>query len=126
VLSRHATAQFFVQQSLKQALLRRSESDDGSKAHMNKRQRRRARKGSLEETLSYAMHADNPRAFEVEYRDRDVLKTAWLKEFMEGEEFSEIPVTRIVRITRQKVLVWEKGQKRVTLKENLKGKAHQE
>jgi uncharacterized protein (UPF0248 family) len=78
--------------------------------------RKRGKKGSLEETLSYAFYADEPKLFQIMYRDKMTVKKAGLKEFMESEEFSDIPTTRILRITRQGRLVWEKGQKRVEVK----------
>jgi uncharacterized protein (UPF0248 family) len=74
------------------------------------------RKGSLKETLSYAMHKDNPKLFSVSYRDKDKIKTDPLEDFMTKEEFSEIPLTRILEITRNGNVVWEKGQKQVKLK----------
>jgi uncharacterized protein (UPF0248 family) len=79
--------------------------------------RKRGRKGSLEETLSYASYADKPELFQIIYRDKTTVKKASLKEFMESEEFSDIPTTRILRITREGRLVWEKGQKRIEVKE---------
>jgi uncharacterized protein (UPF0248 family) len=77
------------------------------------------RKGSLKETLSYAMHKDNPRLFSVSYRDKDKIKTDPLEDFMTKEELSDIPLTRILQITREGNVVWEKGQKRVKLKNHL-------
>ena len=55
------------------------------------------RKGSLKETLSYAMHKDNPKLFSISYRDKDKIKTDSLEDFMTKEEFSDIPLTRILR-----------------------------
>jgi uncharacterized protein (UPF0248 family) len=78
--------------------------------------RRMKRKGSLEETLSYALYRDVPETYAVSYRDRDRIKKATLKSFFQGEEYSDIPITRIVEITRDGELVWEKGQKQVTVK----------
>ena len=74
------------------------------------------RKGSLKETLSYAMHKDNPKLFSISYRDKDKIKTDLLEDFMTKEEFADIPLTRILEITRNGNVVWEKGQKQVKLK----------
>lgn len=74
------------------------------------------RKGSLKETLSYALHKDDPRLFSISYRDKDRIKTDPLEDFMTKEEYSEIPLTRILQITRDGNIVWEKGQKEVKLK----------
>ena len=74
------------------------------------------RKGSLNETLSYAMHKDDPRLYTVSYRDRDTVKTVSVLDFMTGEEFSEIPVTRIMQISKKENIIWKKGQKQVSVK----------
>ncbi|MGI0091724.1 MAG: hypothetical protein ACREBS_08445 [Nitrososphaerales archaeon] len=74
------------------------------------------KKGSLKETLSYAMHKDDPTLFSVNYRDRDAIKTETLSNFMAGEEFYDIPITRIVEIIRDGKVVWERGQKQVKVK----------
>ena len=77
------------------------------------------KKGSLQETLSYAMHKDRTELFTVSYRDRDKIKTNSLEDFMTKEEFSEIPLTRILQITRKGEVVWEKGQKQIKVKKSL-------
>ena len=77
------------------------------------------RKGSLKETLSYALHGDDPKLFFVSYRDKERIRTDKLLDFMTKEEFSDIPLTRIVRIIRKDEVVWEKGQKQVALKKSL-------
>jgi uncharacterized protein (UPF0248 family) len=74
------------------------------------------RKGSLKETLSYALHKDDPKLFTVSYRDKDKIKTDSLEDFMTKEEFSDIPLTRILQITRNGEVVWEKGQKQIKVK----------
>ena len=79
----------------------------------------RKRKGSLEETISYAMHHDEPANYIVAYRDKDVIKKTTLQEFMKGEEFSTIPLTRIYQITRNNdEIVWRKGQKELLVKKS--------
>jgi uncharacterized protein (UPF0248 family) len=74
------------------------------------------RKGSLDETLSYAMHKDNPQLYSVTYRDKNTLKTELLSDFMTKEEFSDIPLTRIQEIRKGERVVWEKGQKQIKVK----------
>lgn len=74
------------------------------------------RKGSLNETLSYALHSDDPRLYIVSYRDKDLVKKARLSDFATAEEFSDIPLTRIIEITKNDTLVWEKGQKELKVK----------
>jgi len=75
------------------------------------------RKGSLEETISYAMYSDDPGKYTVYYRDKDSVKEASLKEFMEGKYFSPIPITRIIRLSRpDRGTVWKKGQKELLVK----------
>jgi uncharacterized protein (UPF0248 family) len=76
------------------------------------------RKGSLDETLSYAIHKDDPRLYSVSYRDKDVIKTCLLADFVTKEEFSEIPITRILQISKEGIVVWRKGQKRVSVKQH--------
>jgi uncharacterized protein (UPF0248 family) len=76
----------------------------------------RKKKGSLKETLSYALHHDNPKLFSVSYRDKDKIRTDPLEDFMTKEEFSDIPLTRIIQIMRNNDVVWEKGQKQFKLK----------
>jgi len=77
----------------------------------------RKRKGSLEETLSYATYSANPSDFEVTYRDLDTLRTVSLGEFMKAEDYAEIPASRILTITHKRKVVWRKGQKQVSVKE---------
>lgn len=74
------------------------------------------RKGSLKETLSYALHGDDPKLFSVSYRDKDKIRTDSLKDFMTMEELADVPLTRIVRIMREEEIVWEKGQHQVKVK----------
>ena len=69
------------------------------------------RKGSLEETLSFALYGDDPHSFTVTYRDMDLLKEVSLNDFMNREDLGDIPITRIVTVTRNGMVVWRKGQK---------------
>lgn len=84
---------------------------------MKSRRHCRGRKGSLEETISFAMHGDDPRKYIVLYRDKDTEKEAILQDFMQGEEYSVVPFTRIVQIRgADDTVVWKKGQKEVLVK----------
>lgn len=73
------------------------------------------RKGSLEETLSYCTHKEDPKLFTVSYRDKNSIRTESLLDFITKEEFADIPISRIVQI-EGKEIVWEKGQKQVRVK----------
>jgi uncharacterized protein (UPF0248 family) len=77
------------------------------------------RKGSLKETLSYAMYKDDSDLFSVTYRDKDQVRTESLHNFVTKEEFSDIPLTRILQIKRGESVVWEKGQHQVSVKKSL-------
>jgi uncharacterized protein (UPF0248 family) len=74
------------------------------------------RKGSLDETLSYAMYKDDPKFYSVTYRDKNTFKNESLTDFMTKEEFSDIPLTRIQEIRKGQRVVWEKGQKQLKVK----------
>lgn len=74
------------------------------------------KKGTLEETISFATYNDNPRAYFVFYRDKDRIREIDLDKFMNAEEYSPIPLTRIVQITKHEKPVWKKGQKELLVK----------
>ena len=76
----------------------------------------RRKKGSLEETVSYALYKDDAYLFSVFYRDKNMIKKASLKDFIDTEEMSDIPLSRISSISRDGKTVWEKGQKEVRVK----------
>jgi hypothetical protein len=80
----------------------------------------RRRKGSLEETLSYALYKDETNLYSVFYRDKDQIKRASLKDFMESVEMSEIPLNRITGISRENLAVWTKGQKDLRVKKSIR------
>ncbi len=86
------------------------------KVDLKRPNRTSKRKGSLEETISYAMYKDDPLRYTVSYRDKDVVRDANLREFMDSEEYLPIPLTRIVQISRQDRIVWKKGQKELAVK----------
>ncbi len=74
------------------------------------------RKGSLKETLSFALYGDDPHLFTVTYRDKDLFKEVNLDDFMNREDLGDIPITRIITVARNGKVVWRKGQKEVSLK----------
>jgi len=76
----------------------------------------RRKKGSLEETLSYSIHNDDPSMYSVFYRDKERIKEANLKEFIESDEYSAVPLTRINMILKKGKIVWKKGQKEILVK----------
>lgn len=75
------------------------------------------KKGSLEETLSYAIYKDDPLRYTVSYRDKNKIVEVNLKEFIKNEEYSVIPITRITLLVREGKLVWKKGQKELLIKD---------
>ena len=46
----------------------------------------------------------------------DSYKTAALHDFMNGEDYADIPTSRIVMISRTGKAVWKKGQKEILVK----------
>ncbi|MFQ5941542.1 MAG: DUF504 domain-containing protein [Nitrososphaerales archaeon] len=67
------------------------------------------RKGRLEETLSKALHADNPKLYSVAYRDYEEIKKVPLLEFLRlSEDFQTIPASRIVYVKRLDYIVYKK------------------
>jgi len=74
------------------------------------------KKGSLEETISFAIYKDDPLEYVVSYRDKDQIKSASLKDFTGSEELSPVPLTRIVQISKKEKIVWRKGQKEILVK----------
>ena len=74
------------------------------------------KKGSLEETLNYARHADDKTAYTVSYRDKDQIRWVTLQDFTEREDLIDIPVTRILEIKKTGKTVWRKGQKEMLCK----------
>ncbi len=68
-----------------------------------------ARKGKLQEIMSRALHADDPRLYSVTYRDFDELKEVSLQEFLKlSEDFQTIPANRIVYVKRLNEIVYRK------------------
>jgi uncharacterized protein (UPF0248 family) len=70
----------------------------------------RRKKGKLQEILSKALYADNPSLYIVSYRDFDTMNSIPLLEFIEiSHNFEIIPATRIVQITKEEKIIYQKG-----------------
>ena len=54
--------------------------------------------------------------YSVFYRDKERIKEANLKEFLEFDEYSAVPLTRISLISKKGKIVWKKGQKEIIVK----------
>lgn len=69
------------------------------------------RKGKMEEIFSRALHADDPALYFVSYRDFDSTAEMTLAEFVKlSEDFSVIPASRITRIRKGDVVLYEKSR----------------
>ncbi len=69
-------------------------------------------KGRLEEIISKALYADDPALYIVEYREFDRVERCSLKEFLERSgNFSVIPASRIIRITKEGEVLFERGRR---------------
>lgn len=67
------------------------------------------RKGKLQEVLSKAMHADDPRSYTVGYRDFNEIKELPLPDFLElADNFQIIPASRIVYIRKDDEVLYRK------------------
>jgi uncharacterized protein (UPF0248 family) len=70
----------------------------------------RRKKGKLQEILSKALYADNPSLYIISYRDFDTMNSIPLLEFIEiSHNFEIIPATRIVQITKEEKIIYQKG-----------------
>lgn len=68
------------------------------------------RKGRLQEIISKAVYADDPKLYTVAYRDFDEIKEVSLPEFLQlSEDFQTIPASRIVTIKRLNETVYKKA-----------------
>jgi len=68
------------------------------------------RKGKLQEILSKAMYADDPKLYTVAYRDFNEVREVSLPEFLKlSEDFQTTPASRIVSIKRLKETVYTKA-----------------
>ena len=67
------------------------------------------RKGRLQEILSKAIYADDPKLYTVAYRDFNEIKEVSLPEFLQlSEDFQTIPASRIVSIKRLNETIYKK------------------
>jgi len=67
------------------------------------------RKGKLQEILSKAIYADDPKLYTISYRDFDEIKQVSLQEFLKlSEDFQTIPASRIVYIKRSNEIVYKR------------------
>jgi len=70
------------------------------------------KKGIVEEIFSKAKFSKELELYNVSYRDFDKIKEIKLSEFIkESEEFSKIPISRIVRIRKNNTILFEKVSK---------------
>ena len=67
------------------------------------------RKGRLQEVISRALHADDPKLYTIAYRDFDHIKQVSLQEFLKlSEDFQTIPASRIIYVKRSNETVYKK------------------
>ena len=70
------------------------------------------KKGKIEEIFSKAKFSKELDLYYVSYRDFDKVKEITLSEFIkESEEFSKIPITRILKIRKNNTILFEKVSK---------------
>ncbi len=68
------------------------------------------RKGRLQEIISKAIYADDPKLYTIAYRDFNEIKEVSLPEFLQmSEDFQTIPASRIVSIKRLNETVYKKA-----------------
>jgi uncharacterized protein (UPF0248 family) len=69
------------------------------------------RKGKLQEILSKALHADDPKLYTVAYRDFDEVKQVSLQDFLKlSEDFQTIPASRIIYIKRSNEIIYKRAK----------------
>lgn len=69
------------------------------------------RKGKLQEIISKALYADDPKLYSVGYRDFDEIKQVSLQEFLKlSEDFQTVPASRIVYIKRSNEIVYKRAR----------------
>jgi len=67
------------------------------------------RKGKLQEILSKAIYADDPKLYTISYRDFDEIKQISLEDFLKlSEDFQTIPASRIVYVKRLNEIVYKR------------------
>lgn len=68
------------------------------------------RKGRLQEIISKAIYADDPKLYTIAYRDFNEIKEVSLPEFLQmSEDFQTIPASRILSIKRLNQTVYKKA-----------------
>lgn len=68
------------------------------------------RKGRLQEIISKAIYADDPKLYKIAYRDFNEIKEVSLPEFLQmSEDFQTIPASRILSIKRLNQTVYKKA-----------------
>jgi len=68
------------------------------------------RKGRLQEIISKAIYADDPKLYIIAYRDFNEIKEVSLPEFLKmSEDFQTIPASRIVSIKRSNETIYKKA-----------------
>jgi uncharacterized protein (UPF0248 family) len=69
------------------------------------------RKGKLQEILSKALHADDPRLYIIGYRDFDQIRQVSLQEFLKlSEDFQTIPASRIVYVKKSNEIIYKRAK----------------
>jgi hypothetical protein len=69
------------------------------------------RKGKLQEIISKAIYADDPKLYTVAYRDFNEIKEVSLPEFLQlSEDFQTIPASRILSIKRLNKTVYKSSR----------------
>jgi len=69
------------------------------------------RKGRLQEILSKAIYADDPKLYTISYRDFDEIKQVPLPEFLKlSEDFQTIPASRIVYVKRSNEIIYKQAK----------------
>ena len=72
------------------------------------------KKGIVEEIFSKAKFSNDIELYFVSYRDFQKIKEVSLLEFIkESENFSKIPISRIVQIRKNNTILFEKVSKKV-------------
>ena len=69
------------------------------------------RKGKLQEIISKALYADDPKLYTVAYRDFDEIKQVSLQDFLKlSEDFQTIPASRIICIKRSNEIIYKRAK----------------
>lgn len=67
------------------------------------------KKGMIQEIFSKALFADNPRKYQITYRDFEFLREESLLDFIkESEDFGKIPASRIILIKKNNKILFRK------------------